>query len=179
MLMLNNYRVKRQALIAEGFDGPKKYPPESIKTTKRAKGAQLLYCENPRMSLFLCISQLVQAVSPERREKIRDICEASSSRYITMSIQQQFPIQIFLFYSNLIPDFCNYRFDTEDTAPQKRNWYQQINASKCHKNTKWQVTVQLPRSKWDSEDEETSVSAAKEEIEKPINKLHISVAQRK
>lgn len=97
MLMLNNYRVKRQALIAEGFDGPKKYPPESIKTTKRAKGSQLLYCENPRMSLFLCISQLVQAVSPERREKIRDICEASSSRYITMSIQQQFPIQIFLY----------------------------------------------------------------------------------
>jgi len=61
-----------------------------------------------------------------------------------------------------------------------RNWYQQINATKYHKDTKWQVTVQLPKSKWDSEDEEiTSVSAKKEEIEKPINKLHISVVQRK
>ncbi|KAM0729813.1 Uncharacterized protein ACS0PU_003690 [Formica fusca] len=148
MLMLNNYHLKRQALIAEGLDGPKKYPPESIKTTKRAKGAQLLYCENPRTSLFLCISQLLQAVSPERREKIRDICEASSSR-----------------------------FDTEDTEPQKRNWYQQINATKYHQDTKCQVTVQLPRSKWDSEDEEMTVSATKEEIKKPINKLHISVAQ--
>lgn len=88
MLMLNNHHLKRQALIVEGLDGPKKYPPESIKTTKRAKGAQLLYCENPRTSLFLCTSQLLQAVSPERRQKIRDICEASSSQYITMFIQQ-------------------------------------------------------------------------------------------
>lgn len=148
MLMLNNYRVKRQALIAEGLEGPKRYPPESIKATKRAKGPQLLYCENPRMSLFLSTSQLLQVVSPDRREKMRDICEAS------------------------LP-----RFDTEDTVPQKRNWYRQINATK-YKNDKWQVNIQLPKSKWDSEDEETtSVSAAKEEIEKPINKLHISVAQ--
>lgn len=60
-----------------------------------------------------------------------------------------------------------------------RNWYQQINATKYHKD-KWQMTVQLPKSKWDSEDEEmTSVSTKKEGIEKPINKLHISVVQRK
>lgn len=86
MLMLNNYRLKRQALIAEGLSGPKKYPPESIKMTKRAKGPQLLYCENPRTSLLLHISQLLQIVTPERREKIRNICEAPSPRYITMSI---------------------------------------------------------------------------------------------
>lgn len=84
MLMLSNHRLKRQALIAEGFNGPKKYPPESIKLTKRTKGLQLLYCENPRISLLLRISQLLQVVTPERREKIRDICEASSSRYIVM-----------------------------------------------------------------------------------------------
>lgn len=42
------------------------------------------------------------------------------------------------------------------------------------------MTVQLPKSKWDSEDEEMiSVNAKKEGIEKPINKLHISVIQRK
>lgn len=86
MLMLNNYRFKRQALIAEGLLGPKKYPPESIKMTKRAKGPQLMYCENPRMSLLLHVSQLLQLVTPERQEKIRDICEAPSPRYITMSI---------------------------------------------------------------------------------------------
>lgn len=86
MLMLNNHHLKRQALIVEGLDGPKKYPPESIKTTKRAKGTQLLYCENPRTSLFLCTSQLLQTVSPERRQKIRDICEASLPQYITMFI---------------------------------------------------------------------------------------------
>lgn len=61
----------------------------------------------------------------------------------------------------------------------KRNWYQQMDKdTKYHKDSKWQV--QLPRSKWDSEDEEvSSTSAAKEEIEKPINKLHVSLNQRK
>lgn len=93
-------------------------------------------------------------------------------------IGNQFPIQIFLYLFQIF--VCNCRFDTEDTTPQKRNWYQHINAIKYPKDTKWQVTVQLPRSKWDSEDEETiSVSTAKEEIKKPINKLHVSVVQRK
>jgi len=150
MLMLNNHRLKRQALIAEGLDGPKKYPPESIKLTKRARGLQLLYCENPRSSLLLNISQLLQAVTPERRERIRDICEAS------------------------LP-----RIDTEDIMQQKRNWYQQINAIK-YKDTKWQMTVQLPKSKWDSEDEEMlSISVAKEEVkEKPVNKLSVNQQER-
>lgn len=84
MLMLSNHRLKRQALIAEGLDGPKKYPPESVKLTKRARGLQLSYCENPRISLLLNISQLLQVVTPERREKIRDIREASLPRYIEM-----------------------------------------------------------------------------------------------
>lgn len=63
---------------------------------------------------------------------------------------------------------------------QKRHWYQQINTIECHKDTtRWQ-TIQLPKSKWDSEDEEiSSISVAKEEVEEPINKLHVSVNQRK
>jgi len=172
MLMLNNHRLKRQALIAEGLDGPKKYPPESIKLTKRARGLQLLYCENPRISLLLGISQLLQAVTPERREKIRDIYEASLPRYIVIF----FLSKSFFIYS----DFCNCRIDTEDTVQQKRDWYQQINTIKYHKNNRWQMTVQLPKSKWDSEDEEMSgINIAKEEVEKPISKLHVSVNQGK
>ncbi|KYM80481.1 hypothetical protein ALC53_09031 [Atta colombica] len=149
MLMLNNHRLKRQSLIAEGLNGPKKYPPESIKLTKRARGLQLLYCENPRISLLLNISQLLQVVTPERREKIQDICEAS------------------------LP-----RIDTEDTMQQERNWYQQINTTDYHKDASWQMTIQFPKSKWDSEDEEiSSINIIKEEIEKSVNKLHVSVNQ--
>ncbi|XP_036146293.1 uncharacterized protein LOC105837289 isoform X2 [Monomorium pharaonis] len=147
MLMLSNHRLKRQALIAEGLYGPKKYPPESVKLTKRTKGLQLSYCENPRVSLLLGISQLLEAVTPERREKIRDICEASPPR-----------------------------IDMEDTVQQKRNWYQQINAIEHHKNNTWQMTIQLPKSKWDSEDEETPVSMVKE-VEKSANELHVSASQ--
>ncbi|XP_025996734.1 uncharacterized protein LOC105198112 isoform X1 [Solenopsis invicta] len=149
MLMLSNHRLKRQALIAEGLHGSKKYPPESIRLTKRTKGLQLSYCENPRVSLLLGISQLLEAVTPERREKIRDICEAS------------------------LP-----RIDTEDTVQQKRNWYQQINAIEHHKDTTWQVTtVQLPKSKWDSEDEETLSASVAKEVENPANKLQVFTSQ--
>lgn len=171
MLMLSNHRLKRQALVAEGLDGPKKYPPESIKLTKRARGLQLLYCENPRISLLLGISQLLQVVTPERREKIRDICEASLPRYIMISF-------LFTFFFTY-PDLYNCRIDMEDTVQQKRNWYQQINAIKYHKDTKWQMTIQLPKSKWDSEDEEMSSINVAKEIEKPVNKLHVSMNQRK
>ncbi|KAL6255012.1 hypothetical protein P5V15_013347 [Pogonomyrmex californicus] len=140
MLMLSNHRLKRQALLVDGLDGPKKYPPESIKLTKRARGLQLLYCENPRVSLLLSISQLLQIVTPERRERIRDICEAS------------------------LP-----RINIEEIVQQKRNWYQQINAIKYHKDIKWQMSIQFPKSKWDSEDDETSI-IAKKEVKKPTNK---------
>lgn len=78
-------------------------------------------------------------------------------------------------------DLHNYRIDAEDaedTVLQKRNWYQQINSIN-YKNTKWQVSVQLPRSRWDSEDEETASILTKGEVEKPINKLHTSLNQRK
>lgn len=169
MLMLNNHRLKLQALIAEGLDGPKKYPPESVKLTKR-RGLQLIYCENPRFSLSLGVSQILQAVPPERREKIRYICEASLPRYIIIS----FLLKAFFIYLNL----CNCRSDAEDIVQQKRNWYEQISTIK-YEDTRWQMTVQLPKSKWDSEDEEvSSISVAKEEVEKPV-KLHVSVNQRK
>ncbi|KAL2724501.1 repetitive organellar protein-like isoform X1 [Vespula squamosa] len=126
MLMLNNYRLKRTALIAEGLDGPKGFPPESIKLTKR--GRQLLYCENPRISLLLNRQQLLQAVTLDRREKLQDICDATS-------------IQI----------------DIEDNEEPlcSRNWYKKINIIKSDSDTKWQLSINVqPKLKWDSEDEE-------------------------
>lgn len=84
--------------------------------------------------------------------------------------------KFFFTYLNI----CNCRIDTEDTVQQKRNWYQQINAINYHKNK--QMSIQLPKSKWDSEDEEiSSISITKEEIEE-VNKLpvtDVSVSQRK
>lgn len=63
---------------------------------------------------------------------------------------------------------------------QKRNWYQQINAIEHHKDTTWQVTtVQLPKSKWDSEDEETLSASVAKEVENPANKLQVFTSQRK
>jgi len=63
---------------------------------------------------------------------------------------------------------------------KQRNWYQQINTIDYHKDTNWQMTIQLPKSKWDSEDEEiSSINVAKKEIKEPVNKLHVSVNQRK
>jgi len=63
---------------------------------------------------------------------------------------------------------------------QERNWYQQINTTDYHKDASWQMTIQFPKSKWDSEDEEiSSINIAKEEIEESVNKLHVSVNQRK
>lgn len=81
MLMLNDIRLRRYAFIAEGLDGPKEYPPESIRITKRGK-PQIIYSENSRMSFFLNRQQILQAVTTERREKMQKICEADFIRYI-------------------------------------------------------------------------------------------------
>lgn len=62
----------------------------------------------------------------------------------------------------------------------KRNWYQQIvKNTKCAKNIDWQV--RLPKSKWDSEEDETLLTkVAKGGIEKQtIIKSHISPSPRK
>ncbi|KAK2586720.1 hypothetical protein KPH14_011755 [Odynerus spinipes] len=128
MLMLNNYRLKRSALIAEGLNGPKEFPPESVRLTKR--GRQLLYCENPRVSLLLNRQQLFQAVTVDHREKLQDICDATSIR------------------SNPV--------DGNDEPSSTRNWYKKVNIIKPANDAKWQLStnVQLPKSKWDSEDEE-------------------------
>lgn len=80
MLMINDCRLKRYAFIAEGLEGPKEYPPESVRATKRGR-PQLFYSENPRMSLFINHQQILQAVSADHREKMRDICEADFIRY--------------------------------------------------------------------------------------------------
>lgn len=83
MLLLNDCRLKRYAFTVEGLDGPKEYPPESVRVTKRGR-PQLLYSENPRMSLFLSHEQILHVVTSDRREKMREICEADIARYIKM-----------------------------------------------------------------------------------------------
>ncbi|XP_046828029.1 repetitive organellar protein-like isoform X3 [Vespa crabro] len=144
MLMLNNYRLKRTALIAEGLDGPKEFPPESIKLTKR--GRQLVYCENPRVSLLLNQQQLLQAVTLDRREKLRDICDATS---IQVNIE-----------------------DNEELLCS-RNWYKKINIIKPNSDSKWQLSINVipPKSKWDSEDEE--ISQENDEIENEEKQMEI------
>ncbi|XP_054001184.1 uncharacterized protein LOC128888398 isoform X2 [Hylaeus anthracinus] len=128
MLLLNDYRLKRYAFTAEGLDGPKEYPPESVKVTKRGR-PQLLYCENPRMSLFLNRQQILQVVPADRRDKMRKICEADVTRD---------------------------NADEVEKPPRVRHWYPKAGMSKFSEKTKWQfpISVQLPRSKWDSEDED-------------------------
>lgn len=81
MLMINDCRLKRYAFIVEGLDGPKEYPPESIRVTKRGR-PQLFYSENPRISLFINHQQILQTVTIDHREKMRNICEADFIRYI-------------------------------------------------------------------------------------------------
>lgn len=80
MLMINDCRLKRYAFIVEGLDGPKEYPPESIKITKRGR-PQLFYSENPRISLYINHQQILQAVTIDHREKMRNIYEADFIRY--------------------------------------------------------------------------------------------------
>lgn len=79
-------------------------------------------------------------------------------------------------------DLHYYRSDTEDIekVPEKRSWYQQIDKTNSHKDIKWETPIQFPRSKWDSEDEETSsVNVEKEKIRKSINQQHVSLNERK
>lgn len=84
MLMINDCRLKRYAFIAEGLEGPKEYPPESVRATKRGR-PQLFYSENPRMSLFINHQQILQAVTADHRDKMRNICETDFIRYTKMS----------------------------------------------------------------------------------------------
>lgn len=87
MLMLDYYGLKRQPFVADGKSGKKKkYPPESVRTTKQTKGLSLLYCENPHRSLLINISEIIKDVTSERRERIRDICETSLSRYVSQCV---------------------------------------------------------------------------------------------
>lgn len=76
--MLSDSRQYRYALLAEGLDGPKEFPPETIKATKTKPS--LMFCENPRYSLFVDRQNVLSLVSPNRREKMEDICEAKQIR---------------------------------------------------------------------------------------------------
>ncbi|XP_076164228.1 uncharacterized protein LOC143145078 isoform X3 [Ptiloglossa arizonensis] len=142
MLLLNDCRLKRYAFTAEGLDGPKEYPPESVRMTKRGR-PQLLYCENPRMSLFLNYHQVLQVVTADRREKMREICEA---------------------------DFSRDNAEETEKPPRVRNWYPKTGMCKFSEKTKWQfpISVQLPRSKWDSEDEDRLSNDTRKEQESEV-----------
>nr|XP_033338670.1 trichohyalin-like isoform X1 [Megalopta genalis] len=152
MLLLSDCRLKRYAFTAEGLDGPKEYPPESVKMTKRGR-PQVLYAENPRLSLFLSHGQILQIVASDRREKIREICEADIAR------------------------------DTAEVTKKParvRNWYPKTGLCKDSENVKWQfpVNVQLPRSKWDSEDEDRlSNDAEPEEEESEVKSNNVDRGQ--
>lgn len=75
MLLLGDHRKHRSSYVAEGLNGPKEYPPETIRVTKARP--QILYSENPEVSLLLHRRQVLNVVPPERREKMGDICEAT------------------------------------------------------------------------------------------------------
>ncbi|OAD53833.1 hypothetical protein WN48_08806 [Eufriesea mexicana] len=153
MLMLNDCRLKRYAFIAEGLDGPKEYPPESIKLTKRGR-PQLFYSENPRMSLFINHQQILQAIITDQREKMQEICDANFIR--------------------------NDEEEEEAEKPQGiRNWYPKSGICKSDENTKWHVSisVQLPRSKWDSEDEDRLSNDSEQEQDNETKSSNIALEQ--
>lgn len=79
-MMIGDHRLMRSPLMAQGLEGPKPYPPESIRVTKAVKGTPLLYCENPRVSLLLTREQVFQAIPVERRNTMREICETTRDR---------------------------------------------------------------------------------------------------
>lgn len=78
ILMLSDERRPRYPFIAEGVDGSQEYPPEIIKATKT--DPMLFYCENPRYPLYFNRQTVLNAVSPGRREKMEDICDAKQIR---------------------------------------------------------------------------------------------------
>ncbi|XP_078050476.1 uncharacterized protein LOC144476982 isoform X2 [Augochlora pura] len=153
MLLLSDCRLKRYAFTAEGLDGPKEYPPESLRMTKKGR-PQLLYAENPRLSLLLTHGQILQIVASDRREKIREICEADVARD-TAEITTKKPAHV-------------------------RNWYPKTGLCKDSENVKWQfpVNVQLPRSKWDSEDEDRLSNVAEpEQVESEVKSNNVDRGQ--
>lgn len=79
MLLMNDNRQQRFAFVAEGLAGPKEFPPEAIRATTKSKPL-ILYSENPRVSLMLNRKEVLNVVSPSRREKMEDICEATQIR---------------------------------------------------------------------------------------------------
>ncbi|CAK9797362.1 hypothetical protein ANTPLA_LOCUS1192 [Anthophora plagiata] len=148
MLMLNDFRSKRYAFVAEGLDGPKEYPPESIRITKRGR-PQLFYSENPRMSLFIDHQHILQTVTTDHREKMREICET---------------------------DFIRDNPEEAEKPQRIRNWYPKTGICKLAKNAKWHapISIQLPKSKWDSEDEDRlSNDTEKEEEENKVESSNI------
>ena len=79
MLMISEGRPFRYPFVAESQNGgPKEFQPETIKTTKAKP--PILYCENPRHPLHFNRQVVLNAVSPNRREKMEDICEATQIR---------------------------------------------------------------------------------------------------
>lgn len=88
--MIADHHLKRYPLIVEGQEGPREFPPESVKVTKRGRGPAVLFSENPRVSLLLSRQQLYQAVPSDRRDKMRLICEANHLQLVINSLLRLF-----------------------------------------------------------------------------------------
>lgn len=80
MLIISNQRQYRYAFAAESVNGTKDYPPETIKTTKNYP--PIFYSKNPRYSLYFTRQEIYNVVSPQRRERMADICEATQIRFV-------------------------------------------------------------------------------------------------
>ena len=87
-MMVGEHRLFRSPVIVDGLEGPKPYPPESVKLTKKAKGPTLLYCENPRVSLLMTREQVYQVIPDERRKSMREICETTRERWVQKNYEQ-------------------------------------------------------------------------------------------
>lgn len=76
--MLVDVKPHRYPFIAEGVNGPKEYAPETIKAT--VTKPTIMYSENSKYRMYFDRQQILNAVSPNRREKMEDICEATQIR---------------------------------------------------------------------------------------------------
>lgn len=87
-------------------------------------------------------------------------------------------------FSFTYSDPNNSRNDEEEEAekPQgTRNWYPKSGICKSDENTKWHVSisVQLPRSKWDSEDEDRLSNDTEQEQDNETKSSNIALEQGK
>ncbi|KAJ8675771.1 hypothetical protein QAD02_011557 [Eretmocerus hayati] len=129
VLLLRNSRQERYPFVAEAAEeGTKEYPPEMIKITKSKP--PLAWSGNPKLSIFFNRQFIFSAVSPDRREKLADICQATQIRIITSEREE---------------------------GHHERPWYKTLDPSKSISIRTSVEVPSFPRSKWDSENELSDV----------------------